>query len=291
MRKFSSYGPIDRDLHYYAPRTALVDYAQNQLLGEDPTKGGHYITVWAPRQTGKSWVMREVIRHVKAENDFEIGVISLQSAKIVTDDQHVLNIFVNKLQIVFGRDFPKIQNWADISSLFTSAYFSKPVLLIIDEFDALHEEFINRFANEFRDMYLGRIDETDVPSGEKYCLLHGLALIGVRSVLGIENVTGSPFNVQRSVHIPNLTENEVQGMFQSYEKESGQKFAPGVIERAYYEMRGQPGLTCWLGDAMNQRSPWMILNSRMRLLLMSYPITISSILSLKRKRSNISPLC
>jgi len=40
MRKFSSYGPVDTDLHYYAPRTELIDYAQNQLLGEDKTKGG-----------------------------------------------------------------------------------------------------------------------------------------------------------------------------------------------------------------------------------------------------------
>jgi hypothetical protein len=36
-----------------------------------------------------------------------------------------------------------------------------------------------------------------------------MALIGVRAVLGVENVKGSPFNVQRSVHIPNLTHDEV----------------------------------------------------------------------------------
>jgi predicted AAA+ superfamily ATPase len=31
-----------------------------QLLGDDPNKGGHYITIWAPRQTGKTWIMQEV---------------------------------------------------------------------------------------------------------------------------------------------------------------------------------------------------------------------------------------
>jgi len=60
MRKFSSYGPVDRELHYYVPRQELVDGAFQQLLGDDPNKGGHYITVWAPRQTGKTWIMREV---------------------------------------------------------------------------------------------------------------------------------------------------------------------------------------------------------------------------------------
>ena len=252
MRKFWSYGPVDTNLHYYAPRTALIDHAQDQLLGDDPTQNGYYITVWAPRQTGKSWVTRQVIKQVKAADEFEIGVISLQSAKTVEEDEYVLKVFVDRLRDVFDQDFPQIRKWAEISTLFTSAYFSKPLILIIDEFDALEEKFINRFANEFRDMYLGRMDESGVPSGEKKCLLHGLALIGVRSVLGIENVTGSPFNVQRSVHIPNLERDEVVQIFQDYQDESGQQIEPTVVARIYDEMQGQPGLTCWLGELLTE---------------------------------------
>ena len=69
MRKFSSYGPIDTDLHYYAPRQALLTAAYQQLLGENPEKDGRYITVWGPRQTGKTWVMQQILfglqRHQK----------------------------------------------------------------------------------------------------------------------------------------------------------------------------------------------------------------------------------
>ena len=97
MRKFSSYGPVDKDLHYYAPRTELIDYTQTQLLGENPTKGGHYITVWAPRQTGKSWVMLEVVQQLKAKGDFDVAIITLQSAKTVNTDKDVLEIFVKKI--------------------------------------------------------------------------------------------------------------------------------------------------------------------------------------------------
>ena len=60
MRKFSSYGPVSTKLHYYAPRQALIDAAMGQLIGQDPDQGGHYITVWAPRQTGKTWVMQSI---------------------------------------------------------------------------------------------------------------------------------------------------------------------------------------------------------------------------------------
>jgi len=248
MRKFSSYGPPDTELHYYAPRTKLIDYALNQLFGEEPTKGGHYITVWAPRQTGKSWVMRQVIRRIREEDEFEVGVISLQLAKDVEEVDHMLEIFVEQLQIAFQREFPQIKRWSDIQSLFSSTYFAKPLILIIDEFDALQERFIDGFANMFRHMYLARMDQTDLPSGEKSNLLHGLALIGVRSVLGIENVSGSPFNVQRSVHIPNLDREEVVQIFQDYQEESGKSIEPEIVERIYYEMQGQPGLTCWFGE-------------------------------------------
>ncbi len=45
MRKFSSYGPIDPDVHYFASRKNLIDRAYTQLVGENPGKTGYYITV------------------------------------------------------------------------------------------------------------------------------------------------------------------------------------------------------------------------------------------------------
>jgi hypothetical protein len=83
-------------------------------------------------------------------------------------------------------------------------------------------------------------------------LLHSLALIGVRTVLGIENVKGSPFNVQRSVHIPNLTHLEVIDLFNQYQQESWQLIEPEVVERVWHEFQGQPGLTCWFGELLTE---------------------------------------
>ncbi len=104
----------------------------------------------------------------------------------------------------------------------------------------------------FRNIYIHRMDEVKKSTEQKTYLLHGAALIGVRSVLGIENQKGSPFNVQRSVHIPNLTYDEVKGIFQWYEKESGQTIDPDVIDCLFYETNGQPGLTCWFGELLTE---------------------------------------
>ena len=251
MRKFSSYGIIKTKKHYYAPRKKLIEQALNQLI-DDSEEDGHYITIWAPRQTGKTTVMHQVVEQIKQRNDFEVGMISLQSAKNDKTDADVFKTLLKKLSITFQKEFESIQEWKNLSDIFTKTYFNKPLILIIDEFDALDEDFINKFANEFRDMYLNRQSQTDIKSAEKHCLLHGLALIGVRSVLGIENVKGSPFNVQRSIHIPNLTFDEVKYIYKWYEKESKQAVDPEVIDKIYYEFRGQPGMTCWFGELLTE---------------------------------------
>jgi len=252
MRKFSSYGPVDTELHYYAPRNEMTEKAYMQLTGENPDKGGHYITVWAPRQAGKTWIMQQVVKKIREQGDFEVGIISMQSARNETAEKGILELFVSRLEEWFGRKLPETASPKYLAKLFAKANFEKPLILILDEFDALREDFINKFANEFRHMYLSRQNEAHRPSGEKNCLLHGLALIGVRSVLGIENVSGSPFNVQRGLHIPNLTYDEVSGMFAWYEKESGQRIETDVVKRLFYETQGQPGLTCWLGELLTE---------------------------------------
>ncbi len=252
MRKFCSYGPIDTDLHYYVPRQALVDFAYQQLLGENPEKGGHYITVWAPRQRGKTWVMQQVMERFQASDVVEVGYLVMQSAKNTTGGQEVRDLLVNHLRVWFKRDFPRLESWRDLPSLFTAAYFERPVVLILDEFDALPEADIQACANAFRDMYIQRSVESARPSAERHYRLHGLALIGVRAVLGVENTTGSPFNVQRSMHIPNLTEAEVNEMYHWYERESGQVVEQAVIDRIFYETQGQPGLVSWLGELLTE---------------------------------------
>jgi hypothetical protein len=103
-----------------------------------------------------------------------------------------------------------------------------------------------------REIFISRNIENDKSTGEKSYLLHGLALVGVRSVLGIDNVKGSPFNIQRNLHVPNLTFEEVKNLFKWYEEESGQKIKEDVINRLYYEFRGQPGLTCWFGELLTE---------------------------------------
>ena len=248
MRRFHSYGPVDKDIHFAVPRTDLVTDCLNHIIGV-PGKGGHYFTIYAPRQTGKTWLMREVKQRIEQDypGRFIIGTMSMQGVTMTESDDD--SAFFSYIPMLMRRTFKmaisKPDSWMELASYFFKdlSLFSKPVILFIDEFDKLHPLIIDRLANLFRDMYLEQ---------ENY-LIHGLALIGVKAVLGVDSLKGSPFNIQRTLHVPNLTLDEVRNLFDQYQKESGQLVDTDVLENLYRSTRGQPGLVGWFGELLTEK--------------------------------------
>jgi hypothetical protein len=197
--------------------------------------------------------MQQVVKRLRERGGFEVAYLTMQAAWNEASAGEVLSLLTRQLAHQFGREFPTPSRWADLQELFGPENFGRPLVLVLDEFDALSEEHIRAFANVFRDMYIRRLSESDRASGEKSCLLHGLALVGVRAVLGVESTTGSPFNVQQSVRVPNLTPEEVEELYRQYQDESGQQVAPEVVEQVYLVTRGQPGLVSWFGELLTER--------------------------------------
>ncbi|MBV7336793.1 AAA-like domain-containing protein [Chloroflexi bacterium TSY] len=267
MRKFSSYGPIDTELNYYVPRQTLVDEAVGHLLGEDPMRGGHYITVWAPRQRGKSWILLQAMLQLRNDSsyaNFDVLKINLEHLKMTPDVVRIAQVIAREICEKLALPPVEIQQLDDFYTIFRRNALQKPLILILDEFDALSSEAITGLVSVFRNIYNTRREQVGKTTAEKDYLLHGMALIGVRSVLGLDNPRGSPFNVQRSLHIPNLTFDEVAEMVRWYERESGQGVEPAVIERLYTQLRGQPGLTSWFGELLtetyNEQNPTLTLH-------------------------------
>ncbi len=249
MRKFSSYGPIDKDIHYYVPRAELLKTAYTYLVGNIPGKGGHYFTVWSARQTGKSSLLRDVYWELLQNEEYAVANIDIQNLKDIDDPVKCMNIIIEKINTLTNFKLPQITAKNDFETVFTAYYLEKPLILIIDEFDALEENVISDIVSVFRNIYNAR-QKDPLPSFRKRFLLHGVALIGVRSVVGVENQSGSPFNVQRSLYVHNLTTAEVNEMYYWYMKETGQVVEQDVIDRIYHVTRGQPGLVSWFGELL-----------------------------------------
>lgn len=252
MRRFHSYGPVDCEEHFCVPRQALVERCLEQLI-DNPEKSGHYFTIWAPRQTGKTWLMRQAKQEITqrygerfAVFNFSLGNLRGMGDSDAVNWNHI--DFPKPLRDVLQISLPgkpEVKEWNDFIQLFAreGGLWDRPLILLIDEADTAPPRLLDLIVGRFRELYLSR--ETN--------WLHGLALIGVRAVLGIESKRGSPFNIQRSLHVPNFTLAEVQDLFQQYQNESGQTVDPAVVEEVYHDANGQPGLVCWFGELLTEK--------------------------------------
>ena len=240
---------MDCEEHFCVPRKDLVERCAELLVG-NPKKGGHYFTIYAPRQTGKTWLMLQCQKEVEKRyaDQFAIGSMSMQGIDLGTDDSPA--DFLKKLPLLFYESFQmelelSLDDFDRFKTLFlkNKGVFEKPLILFIDEFDSLPRHVIDRLVAVFRDMYLKRGSYN----------LHGLALLGVSAVLGTESERGSPFNIQRSLRVPNFTEEEVGDLFDQYRKESKQEIEPKVVRSVYEVTRGQPGLVGWFGELLTEK--------------------------------------
>ena len=248
MRRFHSYGPVDCEDHFCVQRHELINRCTQQLLG-NPNKSGHYFTIWAPRQAGKTWMMRQVKKRIEAQYGSRFICIALSMQGLIMADDDPDEVFFRHTPFLFQKGSvpgaPEPADWNEWIRLFSkkNGVFDRPLLLFIDEFDSLPARIIDLLVALFRDIYLNR---------EEFWL-HGLALIGVRGVLGVGSDRGSPFNIQRALHVPNFTPKEVNDLFEQYQEESGQQIVSEVVEQVYVSTRGQPGLVGWFGELLTEK--------------------------------------
>jgi hypothetical protein len=247
MREFYSYGPVNCRRHFCVPRCELVESCLKHIVG-DPEDGGHYFTIWSPRQSGKTWLMHQVRREIEERYGERFHIVTMSMQVIAMEPDDPPDAFLSRVPLLFqhyfGVEIDQPTSWEQFSSLFSisSGLLPAPLLLFIDEFDRLPAKVIDRFVSVFRHIYLDRTS----------FVLHGLALIGVRAVLGVDSERGSPFNVQRSLHVPNFSDAEVEELFRQYQEESGQMVEPEVVAAVYDSTRGQPGLVGWFGELLTK---------------------------------------
>jgi hypothetical protein len=248
MRRFSSYGPINPAENFCVARHDLVERCVTALVGA-PGDGGQYLAIWAPRQTGTTWIMRRAIAEIRAHHRDRFTVGSLSMPGVVLDDDQPEEAFFafvpDRFRLGFGVSVPRPSSWDDWRGIFArkGGYFDRPVILCIDELDSLPRKVIDRLMTLFRDIHRRREDY----------FLHGLMLVGARSLSGVDSEWGSPFHAQRSFSIPNLTHGEVRELFAQYEAESGQMVDPAVSDAIFEVTRGQPGLVSWFGELCTEK--------------------------------------
>jgi hypothetical protein len=224
----------------------------NSLIGSDSdNESGHYFTTWAPRQTGKTWLTRQVVHEIKARYpdqyeilSFSLGVLRGISIPENQNSDEIPKSFSNIISEKFPNE-PIVKDWKEFRDMFSrnKGLWDRPLIMLIDEVDTLPSFWLDVLVGQFREMYLDR----------EANWLHGLSLIGIRAVLGVDSERGSPFNIQRSLHVPNFTLDEVTDLFDQYQQESGQAVEPEVVGSVYESTNDQPGLVGWFGELLTEK--------------------------------------
>jgi hypothetical protein len=235
MRKFNTSGANNPDIHFTVMREAQLQQALEQITRPADPKGGRYFTLYAPRQTGKTTFVEQLMKRMDRQQFFP-AMISFEA--LANADEPIFYREFAKLLDRRGNfpfPIPEMSNKYDLIDFFAALKTKLPqkLCLIIDEFDGLNAPYIGDLLHLFRDIYQAR---------DKKYNLHSLILIGVRNLTEVNLEHASPFNTNDEIRLSFFAREETFDLMAQYEAESGQLFAPEVKERIYYETQGQPGL-------------------------------------------------
>ena len=235
-REFNTSGPCDPKLHYTVPRAEIVARGLSQI-----EKGG-YLTVFGPRQAGKTTCSRMMLDALKDRNEYvgtSLSVEGLRAAPPGVFWEALSSRLTREFEIALpGFDAPEIARLWEIEEFAVALkrHTSRRWVLIIDEFEGAPDELVGDLLRHFRQLYHSRNAHA----------LHSLVLVGVRNITEVSLDHASPFNIVEEIQIPDFSRAEVNGLAQQYVAESGQGFNDDVIRQIHANTAGRPGLVCAL---------------------------------------------
>jgi DNA polymerase III delta prime subunit len=198
-RCFNTAGPCQEDIHYMLPPTRRLPTLE-RLIGQRS-----YFVVHAPRQVGKTTAMIALAQQLMNSGQYTAALVSAEAGSalgndIVAAEQAILNDWQSalkfwlplELQPPYWGDLPVGSRISQAMSLWAQAS-PRPIVLFIDEIDALENESLISMLRQLRGGYPRR------PKG----FPQSIGLIGLRDVRDYKVASGgsdrlntsSPFNV------------------------------------------------------------------------------------------------
>lgn len=259
MKFFNTAGPVRPEEHYFV--------SHRLDLGEifDLIERKQYFVLHAPRQSGKTTAIKEVIRTINEMGKYNSLYINIENAQAAKNDTKealitIIEALRSAIKESFGDEEETLAYFDDIvnqrvpltfntfqSALtFWAKHSKKPIVLFIDEIDSLIGDSLLSTLRQIRSGYT----ERPISFPQSVCL------IGLRDVRdykiwskesGIYISTSSPFNIKaKSIGLPNFSKEEVAELYSQHTQETGQLFDNEAIEYAFYLTQGQP----WLVNAL-----------------------------------------
>ncbi|MCB9765536.1 MAG: ATP-binding protein [Alphaproteobacteria bacterium] len=252
MRWFNTAGPCQADTHYtLLEREGVPDL--RRLIDRR-----QYFVLHAPRQTGKTTTILNLAQALIEEGRYAAVALSVEvgapfnGERLAMLEGAVLGAWRTQCRARLPESlqpppWPDAQPGQRLRSALAAwaSASARPLVLFVDEVDALQEDALISVLRQLRDGFPDRPGHFP----------HSMGLVGMRDVRDYVVASGgrgrlgsaSPFNVKvASIRIGDFTRAEVEALLGQHSAETGQPFTPSAVERVWTLTRGQP----WLVNAL-----------------------------------------
>jgi hypothetical protein len=251
MRWFNTAGPCQADIHYNLSASLRLPGIERLIAQRN------YFVIHAPRQVGKTTAMLALAQQLTHSGQYCAVMLSVEvgapfSHNIAAAEDAILGAWRDAISIRLPPDlqppeWPEASPGQKISKALSlwAATCPRPLVIFIDEIDALQDDALISILRQLRDGYPNR--PTAFPQS--------VGLIGLRDVRDYKVASGgsdrlntsSPFNIKvRSFTLRNFNAAEVAELYQQHTDATGQIFTPDATALAFDLTQGQP----WLVNAL-----------------------------------------
>ncbi|HRX70776.1 MAG: ATP-binding protein [Gammaproteobacteria bacterium] len=283
MRFFNTAGPVDAIRHYTLPPLSRIDLDDVLMLIEQQK----YFVLHAPRQTGKTSVLLALMERLNREGRYCCLYANIEAAQAyrgnVDAAMHTIVTQITAAAALYLQD-DRLRAWAPTAwaeqggsalNVLLSNWAQqndKPIVLLLDEVDALVGDTLISLLRQIRAGYVQR----------PHAFPQTVVLCGVRDVRDYRIHTGgqaiitggSAFNIKaESLRLGSFSAAEVTLLYQQHTEATSQKFAEGVLAQVWDLTQGQP----WLVNALGYEACFKMKAGRDR----TQPITVEQIVQAK----------
>ena len=255
---FNTAGPIKSDIHYNVDPLKRIDL--DEIM--DLILQQKYFILHAPRQTGKTSCLLALRDYLNGQGNYiavyanvEAGQASRNNVEEVV--KGVCQRIATELGLVLGNELPddiyqQVAEKSSANELITrylmrlSASLPRPLVLLIDEIDALVGDSLVSVLRQIRSGYASRPQNFPV----------SIVLCGVRDVRDYRIVLsnqdiitgGSAFNIKaKSLRLGNFSKEEIHELYMQHTAATGQAFDEACFPMIWEATEGQPWLVNALG--------------------------------------------
>ena len=258
MRKFNLEGPVEAQRHYCIPPLDRIQLGEILELIDDR----RYFVLHAPRQTGKTSTLLALQDRLNATGQYRCLYVNVEAGQAAGEDtaqamQALLGQLASRARDILHDDFVDRMRAAILQQegphgvlgetlVRWSAASAKPLVLLIDEIDALVGDTLISVLRQLRANYDRRPQH--FPQSVILCGVRDVRDYQIYSSREGANVKGgSAFNIKaESLRLGDFSADEVQSLLAQYTAERGQAFEPAAVERLWELTCGQP----WLVNAL-----------------------------------------